>query len=371
MNKLKVLHIINSLDIGGAEKLITESLPIFKDKGVNIELLLLKDTDSFFYKTLTDLGITVHSLHSRNIYNPLNIFMLIPYFRYFNVVHAHLFPVQYWVAFAKILSLSKTKLVFTEHNTTNRRWQNKKFRLFDRISYSCFSKIGCITRDVRKAFEEYMPTLKIKSTVINNGINCNTYQTATKLSKAKIYYRLSESDKVVIQVAAFRKQKDQNTLIKAFQYLPENYKLLLVGEGDRKVICEELVKTLNLTNKVFFLGKRADTPNLFKSADLSVLCSHWEGFGLVAVESMAAGTPVLASNVPGLSDVVGNGQLLFNNYDVQKLALKISEILENRELYNSLREYCLKRAKHYDIENMVDKYIEVYEEVVKEQIEIN
>ena len=94
-------------------------------------------------------------------------------------------------------------------------------------------------------------------------------------------------------------------------HLPVNFKLILVGEGPLKNSSQMLVQELCLKDRVFFLGNRDDVERIFKTADLSVLSSHWEGFGLVAVEGMAAGKPVIASNVSGLSEIVSGAGVLF------------------------------------------------------------
>lgn len=362
---MKVLHVINSLIIGGAEKLISESLTYYSKFGLEVELLTFKHYDNFLFEDLKKDKIKVNTLNSSSVYNPINIFKLIPYLSKFDIIHVHLFPAQYWVAFAKIITLSKVKLIFTEHNTTNRRRNNSLFKVFDKYTYSCYSKIGCITYDVKESFENYLPSLNERLVIIQNGIRINKYKEAVKISKCSISSTFNKTDRLILQVSSFRPQKNQETLINAMKKLPPNVKLIFVGDGERKMICQKLSASLGLENRVRFLGNREDVPTLLKSVDVSVLSSLWEGFGLVAVESMAAGTPVIGSNVPGLSSVIGDKRLLFEVGDDTALANKLMAILFDKALYAELKTYCEERVSDFDIKKMVNIYVNLYYEVLK------
>ena len=81
-----------------------------------------------------------------------------------------------------------------------------------------------------------------------------------------------------------------------------------------------------------FLGYRADTERIYRAADVCVIPSRWEGFGLVAVEAMASGVPVVASDLPGLREVVGDAALLFPPGDAEALARQIRRLLDSPEL---------------------------------------
>lgn len=361
---MKVLHIINSLQIGGAEKLISESLAHYSECGVEVELLTLKHLDNFFLEELLKNKIIVNTLNSSSVYNPINIFKLIPHLKKFDIIHVHLFPAQYWVVFAKIISFIKVKLIFTEHNTTNRRWNNSFFKVFDKLTYKNYSKIGCITQEVKEAFDKYLPIFNGKSVIIENGIKIDKYLNANKISKSEISLFINETDKLIVQISAFKPSKNQETLINAMKRLPPNVKLIFVGDGERKKLCQKLSASLGLENRVHFLGNREDVPSLLKSVDISVLSSRWEGFGLVAVESMAAGTPVIGTNVPGLSSVIGDKRLLFEVGDEIALASKLMAILFNEVLYTELKAYCEKKAVKFDIKKMVEKYVSLYHEVL-------
>jgi glycosyltransferase involved in cell wall biosynthesis len=358
---MKILHVINSLATGGAEKLILETIPLLKQRGVEVDLLVLNGNEYPYMKQLEQLNCcSIYSLGNGSLSNPLLIFKITPYLKKYDLIHVHLFPTQYWVVFAKLLSFSKVKLVFTEHSISNRRIQNKWFKYIDRFVYSFYSKIICITDEVEEAIKRHTLLEKCRFKVIENGVNLRTIGEAFALDKKSLQYSIQESDKLVVQVAGFRIEKDQKTVIRAIQYLDTNVKLLLVGDGSLRNESEQLVNELGLQERVFFLGVRNDVPSLLKTADISIVSSHWEGFGLAAVEGMAVGKPVIASNVLGLSNVVNGAGILFENGNERELAKIVNELFNDENYYNQVANKCRERAKIYDINYMIDKTIELY-----------
>jgi glycosyltransferase involved in cell wall biosynthesis len=361
---LKILQVINSLATGGAEKLLLETLPLYCEKGIDMDVLVLNGTDYPFMKQLKALNCCdVYSLGLKSVYNPLHIFKIIPYLKKYDIVHVHLFPAQYWVVFAKIVSFSKVKLVFAEHSTSNRRKQNRFFQFFDKYIYSYYHTVICITDQVKQILERHVGSKSNSFIVIENGVNIEVIKNSNTYSKSEINNKINQNDKIIIQVAGFRKPKDQPTLIKALQYLPANFKLLLVGDGILRKDCEDLVHKLQLNDRVFFLGFRSDVPQLLKTADISILSSHWEGFGLVAVEGMASGKPLVAANIPGLSEVVSGAAILFEQGNAKKLAKELAKLASNPDYYQSVAKACQDRANLYDIKIMVAKHIKLYESI--------
>lgn len=362
---MKILQIINNLSTGGAEKLILESIPLLKERGVLIDLLVLDHTQYPYMKELQELNCcTIFSLNTGSLYNPVNILRIIPYFKKYDIVHVHLFPAQYWVGIAKFISFSKTKLIFTEHNTSNKRLQNPLFKILDKNIYRFYDEIICITNEVKEVLLKHCKFKEKNISVIENGINLTAINAAKIIPKKQIDDQLLESDKLLIQIAGFRVQKDHKTVIRSLQYLNFNVKLLLVGDGDLRKDCEKLVDELNLKERVFFLGVRIDVPTLLKTSDISIISSHWEGFGLAAVEGMAVAKPILASNVEGLAKVVTGGGILFEKGNEIELAKKIQELLDDHEFYDKISNRCFERAKEFNIDIMINKQINLYKRLL-------
>lgn len=361
---MRIIHIINSLHTGGAEKLLLETIPLYNKKGIKTDVLLLNGSDSPFLKQLEEQKCcTIFSLGKGSVYNPFLIFKIIPFLKKYDIVHVHLFPAQYWVVLAKILSFSNVKLLFTEHSTTNTRLENKFFKRIDKFSYRHFTKIVCITKEVFLILKEHtgMPTNRFE--IILNGVQVDNFKDAVKIRKTTINSAIDKEDKLIIMVAGFRLGKGHTTLIKTMKLLPNDTKLLLVGDGVQKNECEKLVEDLKLEKKVLFLGVRLDVNRLLKTADIVVLASDYEGLSLSSIEGMASGNPFVASNVPGLREVVKGAGVLFENRNEVDLANKIQELLDDNLFYKEVSEKCKERAAQYDISIMVEKHLNLYKNI--------
>ena len=107
---------------------------------------------------------------------------------------------------------------------------------------------------------------------------------------------------------------------------------------------------------------RSDVPSLLKAADIFVMSSHFEGFGLAAVEGMAAGKPVIASNVEGLNEVVEGAGLLFTPCDEKDLAVSILRLSQDSGYYKKVADACKERSRLFDIRRMAESYTLLYQD---------
>lgn len=358
---MRILHIINSLNTGGAEKLVIDTLPLFEERGITADLALLHAENTLFYeKLMQNFKGEVYEFSNGSVYNPLHIFKMMPLLKKYDVIHAHLFPVQYFLVLAKILSFSKTKLIFTEHSTSNRRLQNPNYQWIEKFIYKYYSKIICITEEVKEALKDKLQLPENQLQIINNGINLSEIKECQAYNKTD--FGFSAEDKLLVMVAGFRTEKDQDTLIKCIKILPSNYKLILVGDGERRSILESFIKEENLQDRITLLGIRNDVISIIKMCNVAVLSSHWEGFGLAAAEAMACGVPTIASDVKGLNKVVENGGLLFEKGNIEDLKDKILS-LEDEVFYQLISEKGKEKAQQYDIEEMVNRCIKLYHQL--------
>ncbi|MCY0970066.1 glycosyltransferase [Chryseobacterium wangxinyae] len=363
---MRILHIDNSLGTGGAEKLLLDTIPLYRKAGIEMDLLLLWDNDLPFTKELRKLDccnifVLRKSENEKDVYNPALIFDIKKIIKNYDIAHLHVFPSQYYAVFANLLNGSKTKLILTEHNTSNGRVENKIFRPLEKFIYSKYEKVICITKQIEIQYKKYLG-LSDKLITINNGVDVNKIIGTKAYDKSDFGY--SKEDKLLIMVARFNRQKDQDTIIRTLKILPESYKFILAGDGKRRGELEKLVAELDLSHRVNFLGIRSDIYSLYKMCDLAILSSHWEGFGLAAVEAMACKIPTIASNVDGLAQVVDNAGILFETENSNQLA-EIVLSLEDNEKYQSVAEKCFERAKQFDIMIMVNKSIALYKSVIE------
>lgn len=358
---MKILQVITSLDTGGAEKLISEISPMLRDKGHQVDVLSFDGADTVFKKALTDNGIKVYSFGKGcNVYNPFFILRLAKMMKNYDIVHTHNTAAQLFAAVGSVVC--SVVLCTTEHTTSNRRRDWKWYAPIDKWMYGKYSKVICISDSTEQNLRDVIKDGSDKICTILNGIDIKRYSQAVSIDKSTITNHPER--KVIAMVAGFRYQKDQETLIRAFNILPEDYELWLIGDGERRSIIEQCIKDNKLEDRVLLLGIRSDIPSLLKSVDIVVQSSHWEGFGLAAVEGMAAGKPVIASDVDGLAQVVEGAGILFPLGDDKKLADIIKQLIEEQTYYQQVAANCMERAKKFDIQKMVDAYNEVYEGLV-------
>lgn len=354
---MKILHVIDSLTVGGAEKLILETLPLYHTKGIIADVALLDANEYIFLKKLKEKNCCkIYGLSKGNLYNPLLILKLIPIIRKYDIIHVHLFPAQYFSVAANLFSFKK--MIFTEHNSFNKRMDNIAYRWLEKIIYRFYNKIICISPEVKEVLANKLNISANKLITIENGIDIQTIKQSIKADRNE--YGYTPEDTLIIMVAKFRLQKDHVTLLKALCLLPQNYKLLLVGDGERLDEIKKKSKELKISERVNFMGARDDVFSLLKMSDVAVLSSLWEGFGLAAAEAMASGTPLIASNVPGLSEVVANGGILFEKENENDLAEKILELVNNKNLYQEVSDKGIAKASQYDIDVLVEKTIHLY-----------
>lgn len=363
---MRILHVITTLDTGGAERLMVDLLPRLIDMGNHVELLLFNGFGTPFKKELEENGVQIHELYCEafngkgsGVNNPLNIFRLRRYLSGYDIIHTHNTACQIYVPIARLLFMSHVKLATTEHNTTGRRRSIWWLRLFDKWVYRQYDEVVCIGDSTRDSLKRYLGR-DCQTRVIYNGVNIDRFLRPIKDISHQNHF-------VITMVAGFRPQKDQDTLIKAFNHLPDNYYLKLVGEGEREAYLKKMCHELNLDDRISFMGARMDVPQILEQSDVVVLSSHWEGLSLSSIEGMASGRPFVASDVDGLRDIVRGAGMLFPHGDDLVLARSIQELCENPELYRNVAMACQERAKDYDISIMADRYNQLYKDLMQKK----
>lgn len=359
---MKILHLIATLNPGGAEKLFIEMSKNFcKDPSIELDVLILKKMSSKFLDLLQSLEIPVLTPFSKKLYDLNHIRKLNLIINNYDLVQVHLSQAFYYVYFSKILTRSKTKIVFTEHNVTNKRRAMFFFKFIDQFVYRKYDIIVCISEEVKSSLASHTKN-ENNFIVIKNGIDIDIYKNANRITHIDF---VNFNDVVICQVSSFRKQKDQITLIKALKYINKNIKLILVGDGPERAKCESLVKALKLEGRVLFTGIRTDVPNIIKSSTINVLSSVYEGLPLAALEAMSTGNAFLASDVPGINTLITNKKLLFKFSSEKSLAEKINSLLLNNNSYDENVKISQNISQQYDLKKMINKYKECYSQVLK------
>lgn len=353
---MKILHVITSLRTGGAEKLMVDLLPRLRELGNEVELCVFDGVRTPFYEQMEKIGIRIIALGENcNVYNPFFILRLIPLMRRYDVVHAHNTACQLFVAMAN--KMARRRIITTEHSTSNRRREHHVMKSLDRWLYRQYKTIVCVSDKAGQNIRDYVEDQKLPTLTIANGIDVQKFNTAAPCPELEAVCPGCHKG---VMVAGFRYEKDQTTVIKAYALLPERYHLFLVGDGEKRGEYEQLISSLDLSERVHLLGVRGDVPNILRAADVVIMSSHREGFGLSIVEGMAAGCPCIASDVDGLHEIVAGYGILFPHEDAHALADAITEVCENKEYARKVSEQCQKHALQFDIGKMAEKYNLVY-----------
>ena len=231
-------------------------------------------------------------------------------------------------------------------------------KLIDKIVYKKYSTIIAISDAAEQNLTAHL-SFNTSITTIYNGVDLNKIREEARLVSPDLKEKILHK-KPLIQIAGFRDQKDQDTVIKALTVLPDEYIAVFIGEGKRMELCKALSHELNVAHRVYFMGLQSQVGSLIGISEIVVMSSHWEGFGRAAVEGMALRKPVLASNVSGLADIVSGAGLLFEVGDYRSLANHVLALSSDSQYYDEVATKCYNRAAMYDIKNMIQAYEQVY-----------
>lgn len=178
-----------------------------------------------------------------------------------------------------------------------------------------------------------------------------------------------KGEKIILHASNFRKIKRIADVIYTYNMIRKEIpaKLLLVGDGPERPMAEELCRELEIGEDARFVGKQQDMEEIYAIADLFLLPSEYESFGLSALEAMAAGTPVVATNSGGLPEIITHGVngYLSNIGDIESMGNFAKNILFNEKTHNAFKIAAREQALRFDIENIVPLYESLYQNVLE------
>lgn len=357
---MEILHIIPSMKTGGAEKMLVELLPKINDQSTKCSLLLFDRTQTYFLETIKNACIPVSYTYSSSFFSPLNMFSFLKvlFSNKYDIIHCHLTYPQYWIAFMSLFNFKGKKLITTEHSSNNRRRGKKIFRILDKFVYSRFDKVISISPAAQHQLLEWIKPKNVsKFSVIENCVDIRKFREAIPIPRKE--FKMEDSDIILAMVGRMTEAKDQSCLIKAMTLLDSKFKLILVGEGETLEENKNLVKKLDLTDRIFFCGARNDIPQILKMADYYIQASHWEGLPTAVLEAMASGLITIGANVHGVRDILPE-DLLYRHSDYKDLANLIDRISMS-PFKSSILEHQNHIVNSYDISYIRDKHKNIYE----------
>lgn len=363
---IKVLYLINELNSGGAQKILADIAgALAASEAYETGVLFFRDSkDSPIYRTLSSHPrIKLYDLSGSPLWHPSLWKKTREIIRQYDIVHANLFPAGYVAAIAGIGS--GIPLLYTEHSTHNRRREKKWLRPLERAIYSRFARIAGISSATSENLKNWLNKKKIshKTVTIHNGVETARFK--KQAGNGNPEETFGRKGIPIIMISRFTESKDHGTVIKAIPYIrnKEAY-VVFVGDGPLRQEMEELTRETGVADKVVFTGSSTDIPALVGAAKIGVQSSNWEGFGLTAIELMAGGVPVIASDVPGLSSIVEGAGLLFEKGDHKGLADAINLLMEEDELYHEVKEKGFERASEYDLDKTITSYRKLYSDLI-------
>ncbi len=236
------------------------------------------------------------------------------------------------------------------------------------VSFS-INQSDAITAVSNNLREETFTNFKIEKdiSVIHNFVDIHRFNKKPIDAFRKVIAPAGE--KIILHASNFRKIKRIADVIRIFDVIKKDIpaKLLLVGDGPERPMAEELCRELGICEDARFVGKQQDMEEIYAIADLFLLPSEYESFGLSALEAMAAGTPVIATNAGGLPEIVSHGVngFLGNIGDVKSMGDFGKIILGDAEVHKSFKFAAREQALKFDIENIVPLYESLYMKVLK------
>jgi N-acetyl-alpha-D-glucosaminyl L-malate synthase BshA len=180
------------------------------------------------------------------------------------------------------------------------------------------------------------------------------------------------NERILLHASNFRKVKRVQDVVHIFANVLKQIpsKLLFVGDGPERATAEELSRQLGVCDDIRFVGKQEQMEDILAIADLFLLTSEYESFGLAALEAMAAGVPVVSTNAGGLGEIMVEGKTGYmgNIGDIETMSRRSVEILENDERLQQFKKDAAEHANHFDIHNIIPIYEQLYDEVLSQEM---
>ena len=259
----------------------------------------------------------------------------------------------------KLHALMKTKakkITWVHCDLFNFHYTNSQFLVKEELgAYNKMDKIICVSNDTLKNFEQRFPDCLTERAVIYNPIDIDKVQKLASLDVAA-----NDDSFTVVSVGRLTLQKKPERLVRLAARLKKenfNIKIQIIGDGELKDDLKNLTKELNVEDCVIFKGFIKNPYPYIKKADLMLLSSGFEGFGLVICEAMCLGTAVVSTKTAGPIEIIENNKFgLLCDHDDEAIFQAVKTMIENQELRKQYQEVGIERAKQYSVGNALTNF---------------
>lgn len=372
----KIIHIITRLDKGGSADIVLKLSEEFKKKGYNVSILsgFTKDPvigiDEFVKRT----GIKIHTLSYlyRDI-SPFNDIKALFYItRYLLkekplIVHTHTSKAGFIGRVAAKLSGVKC-IVYTTHGHIFYGYFTKlKTRFFiylERFAAFFCDAITTLTEKEKKEFLHLKIAKEEKIFSIPNGIDITQFS-KTRNGNLRKELGIEHIPTIIGWIGRFEYIKGPDIFVSVCRKLfktVDSVSAIMIGDGSLFNDIKSKVLESGLERSLLLLGYRSDVINILKDIDILVLTSINEGQGMVILEAMAAGKPVVATNVGGVAEIVEHGSTgyLVNSRDIEEITRYLMELILDKEKMRVFGINGYNMAKKYSLSEMINRFESLY-----------
>ncbi len=368
---MKIVHLAKMTGVSGMEKHLLSLLPGLRAHGIDASLLVLTERNrpmDTYLASMRQLGVPAESIMIGADIDPGLIGRLTHRFREsrYDAVHTHLIHADlYGILAAKRAGIRR--IFMTGHNDDRfrRRWP---VRLLQGWLWRQVAGGIAISRALRDFVIRYEFAPPERVHVVHYGYDPrpdpNESQARDALCRE---LNLTPQAPIVGSMCRLIEQKGLTHAIRAFWQIAEQVQgahYIIVGDGPLRAMLEQQVEGFQLKKRVHFLGWRDDAAALLPAFDALLMPSLWEGFGIVALEAMAARVPVIASRVSALPEIVENGVtgFLTEPANASALAECLLDVLNNPALAREMGENGRRRLEaEFGVQRMVDGTLKVYQ----------
>ncbi len=369
---MRVSFVTTSLSCGGAERAVVLLAEGFVQKGIKVDLITLAGKHDDFYTLSNDInrvplniaGNSPTPLHAirNNLYRLWVLRKTICSLKPDLVI-----SVLYTANILTLLSLTQTKFIVIANEQNNPTASlNNLWKILQRLTYPKASKVVSISQGVN-AYFDWLPTAK-KTVIYNPLTSINHEQNIVNLP-----LDIGLNKKLIVAMGRLVKQKNFNLLLSAFHKIADkhpDWQLLIIGEGELRDQLEEFRDKLGLTTQVFFTGRINNPFPILKKSEIFVLSSRYEGLGMVLLEAMACGLPIVSTDCPsGPSEVIRDGidGILVPNEDVSALSIAMDRLMSNEEQRKRLAIRAPEVKQRFGLEKIVAQWEALINELVQEK----
>jgi L-malate glycosyltransferase len=362
--RINIMHLVLSLEVGGLEKVVVDSVLGLDKIMFNVEVCCFDDLGKLA-DCLTQYNITVTLLRKNQVhYDYLYPIKLSKLLKAKNIHVLHMHSGTFFHGTQAGILARTPAMIYTDHG---RHLVDPKILLYmDRFSGIFASKIIAVSKELETYLIDVVKLPAYKTTTIINGINTDTFRYKEKSLTLLKELNIPVNYKIIGTVGRLAEVKDQstmiNSLIKVREKLPDTM-LLLIGDGPLRSELQRLVANKGLNNNVRFLGNRVDVPDLLNLLDVFLLTSLSEGTSISLLEAMSSGIAPIVTNVGGNPSLVDDNihGILISPQNVAELAENLIELLQNDEKRKIYGENASLRVREkFSLAKMVKEYEKLY-----------